>query len=102
MSEDEIGKEVVDAAVKVRVTFEPEILESVEQLSKIRHKQLFTYLKLKKLKPDFLPNFGTFRMKDGIQRMVNGLGNVPGNEMTTKAKRSNLWVLRDLKTNRAT
>src|SRR5258707_66975 len=33
----------------------------------------FTYLKLKRLKLGFLLNFGANLMKDGIERIVNGL-----------------------------
>lgn len=42
-------------------------------MSKVHHKQLFTYLKLKQLKLGYLLNFGAPLMKDGIKRMVNGL-----------------------------
>jgi GxxExxY protein len=125
MEENEIGKEVVDAAVKVHCALGPGLLESVyevvlarelesrglavvrqqavpieydgmkfdegfradiivedkvilelksvEQLSKVHHKQLFTYLKLKELKLGYLLNFGASLMKDGIKRMINGL-----------------------------
>lgn len=125
MDENEIGKQVVDAAVKVHTGLGPGLLEgvyeavlakelerrglqvarqvaveieydglrfmeafradmivegkvilelkSVETLSKVHHKQLFTYLKLKDLKLGFLLNFGAPLMKDGIKRMVNGL-----------------------------
>ena len=48
-------------------------LKSVEQLSKVHAKQLFTYLKLKGLKLGFVLNFGANLMKDGIERVVNGL-----------------------------
>ena len=48
-------------------------LKSVEQLSKIHAKQLLTYLKLMDLRLGFLLNFGAYLMKDGIQRIVNGL-----------------------------
>jgi GxxExxY protein len=48
-------------------------LKSVEQVSKVHAKQLFTYLKLKGLKLGFLLNFGANLMKDGIERVVNGL-----------------------------
>ena len=48
-------------------------LKSVEQLSKVHAKQVFTYLKLKGLKLGFLLNFGSNLMKDGIERVVNGL-----------------------------
>ncbi len=125
MNENKIGKEVVDAAVKIHTALGPGLLESVyeavlakelesrgftvtrqeavpieyagfkfdegfradlivenkvilelksvEQLSKIHHKQLLTYLKLKELKLGYLLNFGASLMKDGIKRMVNGL-----------------------------
>lgn len=42
-------------------------------MSKVHHKQLFTYLKLKELKLGYLLNFGASLMKDGIKRMINGL-----------------------------
>ena len=48
-------------------------LKSVEQLSQVHSKQVFTYLKLTGLKLGFLLNFGTNLMKDGIERIVNGL-----------------------------
>jgi GxxExxY protein len=125
MSENQIGKEVVDAAVKIHSALGPGLLElvyevvlakelerrglsvarqvpvpieyeymkfeegfradlivegtvilelkSVEQLSKVHHKQLFTYLKLKQLKLGYLLNFGAALMKEGIKRIVNGL-----------------------------
>ena len=127
MNENEIGKIVVDAAVKVHSSLGPGLLESVyevvlakelerrglsvvrqvpvpieyegmkfdegfradiivegkvllelksvEQMSKIHHKQLMTYLKLKKLKLGYLLNFGAALMKEGIKRMINGLEN---------------------------
>jgi GxxExxY protein len=127
MSENEIGKVLVDAAVKIHSALGPGLLESVyevvlakelesrglsvqrqvpvkieyeglkfdegfradliienkvlvelksvEQLSSVHHKQLLTYLKLKKLKLGYLMNFGAGLMKDGIKRIVNGLDN---------------------------
>ncbi len=125
MNENEIGKEVVDAAVKIHSALGPGLLESVyetvlakeleqrgmsvcrqvsvpieyqgivfdegfradlivenkiilelksvEQLNKVHHKQLLTYLKLKQLKLGYLLNFGAPLMKEGIKRMINGL-----------------------------
>ncbi len=49
-------------------------LKSVEELHKVHPKQLFTYLKLTGLKLGYLLNFGAPRMKEGIKRVVNGLG----------------------------
>jgi GxxExxY protein len=48
-------------------------LKSTEQLSKVHPKQVLTYLKLKGLKLGFVLNFGCNLMKDGIERVVNGL-----------------------------
>jgi len=48
-------------------------LKSIEQLSKMHSKQVFTYLKLRGLKLGFLLNFGSNLMRDGIRRIVNGL-----------------------------
>ena len=59
-----------DIIVERKVILE---LKSVEQLARVHHKQLFTYLKLRELKLGFLLNFGAAVMKDGITRTVNGL-----------------------------
>jgi GxxExxY protein len=59
-----------DIIVEGKVILE---LKSVEQMSKVHHKQLFTYLKSKELKLGYLLNFGSSLMKDGIKRMINGL-----------------------------
>ena len=59
-----------DVIVEAKVILE---LKSVEQLSKVHAKQLLTYLKLKGLKLGFVLNFGASLMKEGIERIVNGL-----------------------------
>jgi GxxExxY protein len=48
-------------------------LKSVEQVSRAHQKQLTTYLKLAGKKLGYLLNFGGGTMKEGIQRIVNGL-----------------------------
>ena len=58
-----------DIIVEGKVILE---LKSVEQLSKVHAKQIFTYLKLRGLKLGFLLNFGANLMKDGVERVVNG------------------------------
>lgn len=59
-----------DLIVEQRVILE---LKSLEQVGKVHAKQLLTYLKLTNLRLGFLLNFGAILMKDGIQRIVNGL-----------------------------
>jgi len=59
-----------DIIVEGKVILE---LKSVEQLSKVHSKQVLTYLKLKGLQLGYLLNFGANLMKDGIERIVNGL-----------------------------
>lgn len=60
----------VDLVIERKVIVE---LKAVEQLSKVHHKTVFTYLKLTQLRLGFLLNFGAHLMKDGIHRIVNGL-----------------------------
>lgn len=48
-------------------------LKSVEQVSKVHAKQLYTYLKLADLRLGYLLNFGAPLMKEGITRIVNNL-----------------------------
>lgn len=48
-------------------------LKSLEKVNNSHKKQLLTYLKLTGMKLGFLINFGEALMKDGINRIVNGL-----------------------------
>jgi GxxExxY protein len=48
-------------------------LKSVEKITPVNKKQLLTYLKLTNTKLGYIINFGTGLMKDGINRIVNGL-----------------------------
>ncbi|WP_295435715.1 GxxExxY protein [uncultured Thiodictyon sp.] len=48
-------------------------IKSIEQLANVHRKQLLTYLRLSGMKLGLLLNFGGALMKDGIERIVNGL-----------------------------
>jgi GxxExxY protein len=48
-------------------------LKSVEKTTPAHKKQLLTYLKLTNTKLGYILNFGTALMKEGIERIVNGL-----------------------------
>ena len=48
--------------------------KTVDKIAPIHEAQLLTYLKLTNLKLGFLLNWNVPLMKDGIKRMVNGLG----------------------------
>jgi GxxExxY protein len=58
-----------DLVVDDRVIVE---LKSIESIAPVHLKQLLTYLKLADKRVGLLLNFGTYRMKDGIKRVVNG------------------------------
>ena len=60
----------IDLFVEGKVIIE---LKSVEKISPAHKKQLLTYLRLTKTKLGFVLNFGAAVMKDGIERVVNGL-----------------------------
>ena len=60
----------IDLFVEGKVIIE---LKSVEKISAAHKKQLLTYLKLTNTKLGFILNFGTEVMKDGIDRMINGI-----------------------------
>ena len=48
-------------------------LKSVEQLARVHSKQLLTQLRLSDRKLGLLINFGEVHLKNGIERVVNGL-----------------------------
>ena len=69
------GKELgvgfrADIVVESKVILE---LKSVQQVLPVHQKQLLTYLRLSKMKLGLLINFNEPLIKDGIQRIVNGL-----------------------------
>lgn len=47
-------------------------LKSVEQIAPVHGKQVLTQLKLTGLKLGLLINFGALRLKQGIERVING------------------------------
>ncbi len=59
-----------DLLVEDRVIVE---LKSIEQLAKVHGKQLLTQLRLSDRKLGLLINFGEIHLKNGIERVVNGL-----------------------------
>jgi len=60
----------VDFIVADKVIIE---IKSVEALAPVHRKQLLTYLRLMNLRLGLLLNFNVELMKQGIQRVVNGL-----------------------------
>ena len=60
----------VDIIVADKVIIE---IKSVEALAPVHRKQLLTYLRLMNLRLGLLLNFNVELMKNGIQRVVNGL-----------------------------
>lgn len=61
---------VADLVVNDKLIIE---LKSVESISPVHQKQLLTYLKLSGIKLGLLINFNVNLIKNGIQRVVNGL-----------------------------
>ncbi len=60
----------VDRMVDSRVVVE---IKSIERLLPVHSKQVLTYLRLLSLPVGLLINFGAPTLKDGLQRIVNGL-----------------------------
>lgn len=78
----QVGLPVHYEAVKLDLGFRVDLIvdekliieiKSVEALSPVHKKQLLTYLRLMDLRLGLLINFNVGRIKDGIQRVVNGL-----------------------------
>ncbi|MFO1488024.1 MAG: GxxExxY protein [Verrucomicrobiota bacterium] len=59
-----------DLLVESKVIVE---LKSVEQLARVHGKQLLTQLRLSRRKLGLLINFGEVHLRNGIERVVNGL-----------------------------
>jgi len=59
-----------DLVIDGRVVVE---LKSVEELAKVHRKQVLTYLRLMDLRVGLLLNFGAASLKDGLQRIANGI-----------------------------
>jgi GxxExxY protein len=59
-----------DVVIEGKVILE---LKAVEKLSRVYSRQLLTYLKLADMRLGYVLNFGGAMMKDGIERVVNGL-----------------------------
>ena len=73
---------VVYESVKLNTGFRADIIvekclileiKSIEMLAPVHQKQLLTYLRLTNIKLGLLINFNTSLIKDGLQRIVNGL-----------------------------
>ena len=66
--------EVINEAFRADLIVESKVileLKSIEQVNKVHHKQLLTYLRLSNRSLGFLLNFGAPLMKEGISRIVN-------------------------------
>jgi len=60
----------IDLRIEGKVIIE---LKSVENLAPVHFAQTLTYLRLSGCKLGLLINFNTFKLKDGIHRIVNNL-----------------------------
>lgn len=58
----------IDLLVENKVIIE---IKSVEQLTDVHVAQVLTYLKLSNNKIGLLINFNTYRVKDGLRRLIN-------------------------------
>jgi GxxExxY protein len=72
--------ERIDAGYRLDLFIDDQIIienKTVDMLLPIHEAQLLTYLKLKNCKLGFLLNWNVKLMKNGIQRIVNGLPDSP-------------------------
>ncbi|MCK9452212.1 MAG: GxxExxY protein [Bacteroidales bacterium] len=70
------GTEKLEIGFRMDLLIEDKVIievKSIENLAKVHHKQVLTYLKLTKLKLGILVNFNVDDIKLGIFRKVNGL-----------------------------
>ena len=70
-----------DILVEDKVVVE---LKSVEQLARVHIKQVLTQLRLSGHKLGLLINFSEVRLKDGIERIVNGLPDEPRSSLSAR------------------
>lgn len=82
MCEKEVGIPLQYEKVKLDLGFRADLivdslviveLKAVEKVMPVHKKQLITYLRLTELKLGLLVNFNVNLIKDGIERVVNGL-----------------------------
>jgi GxxExxY protein len=67
--------ELLDVAFRADIIMAGKLLielKSVEQLEKVHHKTVLTYLRLTEIKLAILVNFNVNLIKDGIHRKING------------------------------
>lgn len=77
------GLPVVYRSVRLEAGYRPDLVvdqrvivevKAIDGIAPVHRQQLLTYLKVSGLKLGLLLNFNTALLKDGIVRMVNGLG----------------------------
>ena len=82
MDIEAIGRDIVDAAIKMDAGYRSDMLlddsvvvenKTVEHLLPIHEAQLLTYLKLRDCRLGFLLNWNVVLMKNGIKRMAHNL-----------------------------
>ena len=65
----------IDEAYRADLIVEGKVIveiKSIDRLTKVHEKQMFTYLRLSGLKLGLLLNFGQQLMKEGIRRIIDG------------------------------